>query len=110
MLGTIGAVGLFSRDPIEKLERKLWSIADRLRTLRAELPVLDEQLCQLRDEADDADLRGLMGDHSPGYESRQPRAHVEAMEKHRRAVVDEITELERRQDELLDQLSALRAG
>jgi hypothetical protein len=101
---------LFARDPATRVERKLWATADRLRTLRAELPVIDEQLAHLAHDADDADLRGLMADHDPGFEARQPRAHADVMQRHRQRVVDEIAELERRQDELLDQLSALRSG
>ena len=41
------------------------------------------------------------------FESNEARKHVDAMRRHRQHVVGEIAELERRQDELLDQLTGL---
>ena len=40
------------------------------------------------------------------HESNEARKHVDAMRRHREHVVAEIAELEQRQDELLDQLTA----
>jgi hypothetical protein len=38
------------------------------------------------------------------FEARDARRHVDAMARHRAHVVQEIAELEGRQDELLDQM------
>ena len=43
------------------LERRLSDVSARLRELRQELAVSDEQLAQLAEEADDARLRALEG-------------------------------------------------
>ena len=82
-------------------------VATRLRTLREELAIIDEQLAQLADEADDLALRALMAETpSANHESNDARKHVDAMRRHREHVVAEIAELEVRQDQLLDRLSA----
>ncbi len=87
------------------IERRLRKTADRLRVLRNELEVLDEQLIHLRDDAADAELRALVSESPVGSEPRQARAHADAVEKHRTHVVDEIHRLEQTQDRLLDQLN-----
>ena len=88
-------------------ERRLSQVASRLRTLRDELSMVDEQLLQFRDDADELSLRALMSETpQASYESNEARKHVDAMRRHRDHVVAEITELEQRQDALLDQLGA----
>ncbi|MGB8861983.1 MAG: hypothetical protein WCC60_22190 [Ilumatobacteraceae bacterium] len=79
----------------------------RLRTLREELRVIDEQRMYLTDDADELELRAIVAD-SPGArsEAREAGGHAAAIAKARGHVVDEIARLERRQDELLDRLSA----
>jgi hypothetical protein len=90
-----------------RTERRLTQVATRLRTLREELAIIDEQLAQLVDEADDLALRALMSETpAANQEANQARKHVEAMRRHREHVVAEIAELEVRQDQLLDRLSA----
>ena len=89
-----------------RTERRLSQVASRLRALRAELAVIDEQLTQLVDEADLA-LRALVAETpSANHESNDARKHADAMRRHREHVRAEIAELEVRQDELLDRLSA----
>ena len=89
------------------IERRLSKTGARLKTLRGELAVIDEQLRQLGDDADDQALRALVSETpGAGAEARSAQRHVDAMRRHRAHVVDEMAELERRQDELLDQLSA----
>lgn len=87
------------------LERRLTKVSTRLRSLRAELAVIDEQLAHLGDDADDQAIRALVAE-TPGasFEARDAQRHVDAMEKHRAHVVEEIGELEGRQDELLDRM------
>ena len=87
------------------VERRLSQVATRLRTLREELAMVDEQLAQLADDADDLALRALVSETpSASFESNDARKHVDAMRRHRDHVVAEIAELEARQDELLDRL------
>jgi hypothetical protein len=81
-------------------------VATRLRALRAELAVIDEQLGQLRDEADDLALRALVSETpAASQEANEARKHADAMGRQRQRVVAEIAQLEVRQDELLDRLT-----
>ena len=90
-----------------RTERRLTQVATRLRTLREELAIIDEQFAQLADEAEDLALRALMAETpSANHESNDARKHVDAMRRHRDHVLAEIAELEVRQDQLLDRLSA----
>lgn len=87
------------------IERRLQEVSARLRRLREDLGVADEQLAHFADEAGDARLRALVSE-TPGAdrEHRDAQRHAAAMARHRDEVSAEIAELERRQDELLDQL------
>lgn len=87
-------------------ERRLSQVATRLRSLRGELAVIDEQLVQFADDADELSLRALVSETPMAdHESNEARKHVEAMRRHRAHVTGEIAELEQRQDQLLDQLA-----
>lgn len=89
------------------VERRLRQVAARVRDLREELNVTDEQLAQLRDVAEDARLRALVSETPlASEEHRQAERHVETIRRHRAQVADEIAGLEGAQDELLDKLSA----
>lgn len=87
------------------VERRLKQASTRLRGLREELRVIDEQLAQLADEAGDMGIRSLVAE-TPGasYEYHHAQAHADAMAKHRAHVVASINELEVRQDHLLDRM------
>jgi len=88
-------------------ERRLSQVASRLRSLRDELDMIDEQLVQFADDASELSIRALVSETPmAAHESNQARKHLDAMHKHRAHVVDEITALEQRQDQLLDQLTA----
>jgi len=78
----------------------------RLRQLREELGVIDEQLAQLADEAGDMGIRSLVSE-TPGasHEYHHAQAHADAMAKHRAHVLALITDLEQRQDVLLDKMA-----
>jgi chromosome segregation ATPase len=90
------------------IERKLRQVGSRLRSLRDELRIADEQFAQLRDEADDMTIRAMVAETShAGIEARHAQGHADAMAKHRAHLVDSIAELERTQDRLLDELGAL---
>ena len=93
--------------PVSLIERRLAKVGARLKSLRGELAVIDEQLVHLADDADDQELRALVSETpNASGEATQARRHVESMQKHRAHVVAEIAELEARQDELLDRLTA----
>jgi len=79
----------------------------RLRTLRDELRVIDEQRMHVVDDADDLELRAVVSD-SPMARSDAHEAggHAAAYGKARAHIVDEIGRLEAKQDQLLDRLSA----
>ncbi len=89
------------------LERKLSSATRRLKELREELAVVDEQLASLAAEADDTRLRALVSETPlAGKEHQEAQRHVDAMARHRRDVAVRIETLERTQDELLDRFMA----
>ena len=93
--------------PRSLLERRLSEVADRLRELRQELLVSDEQLGHLAEQADEARLRALVSETPIAeQEHREAQRHAEAMSRHRADVQSEIDRLERSQDDLLDRLSA----
>jgi len=89
------------------IERQLIDVGDRLRKLRAELAVADEQLAVFADEADDARLRAMVSE-TPLAERdhREAEKHATAMRRHRSEVAADIEQLERSQDDLLDRLGA----
>jgi chromosome segregation ATPase len=88
------------------VERRLTQVAERLVALRQELAVIDEQLDHFESDADDHEIRALVSE-TPGaaFEANDARKHADAMQRHRGHVAAKISELERRQDELLDKLS-----
>ena len=87
------------------LERRLSKVGARLKSLRVELAVIDEQLLHLVDDADDQAIRALVAETaSASFEARDAQRHVDALRRHRAHVVEEIAALEQRQDDLLDQL------
>jgi chromosome segregation ATPase len=88
------------------VERRLTQVAERLVALRQELAIIDEQLDHFESDADDHEIRALVSE-TPGaaFEANDARKHADAMQRHRSHVADKIAELERRQDELLDQLT-----
>ena len=89
------------------VERKLSEAAERLRQLRAELAVVDEQLAFLADAADDARLRAMVSETPMAdKEHREAQKHADAMTRHRSQLVTQIAELEKAQDELLERLFA----
>jgi hypothetical protein len=87
------------------VERRLTQVSARIRSLRDELLVIDEQLDHLGDDADDQEIRALVSETAgASFEARDARRHVDVMAKHRSHVVEEIASLEQRQDELLDRM------
>jgi hypothetical protein len=89
------------------LERRLSEVTDRLRALRDELRIAEEQLAALAEEADDARLRALVSETPLAeHEHTEAQKHADAMARHRDVVAADIADLERSQDDLLDRLIA----
>lgn len=89
------------------VERRLSELSTRLRQLREELAVSEEQLGHLAEAADDARLRSLVSETPVAdREHHDAQRHAEAMQRHRAEVLDQIAHLEQTQDELLDRLLA----
>ncbi|HUF97275.1 MAG TPA: hypothetical protein VMM60_04035 [Ilumatobacter sp.] len=89
------------------IERRLSQTATRLKSLRAELSQIDEQIDVFVSDAEDSELRAMVSE-TPGaaFEANDARKHADAIRKHRQHVVDTVRELEAKQDELLDKLTA----
>lgn len=88
------------------VERRLSQVSSRLRSLREELAMVDEQLDVFAADADDHAIRALVSE-TPGaaFEANDARKHADAMHRHRDHIAAKIAELEQRQDELLDRLA-----
>ena len=89
------------------LKRRLVDVSERIKRLRAELAVTEEQLAFLEEEAEDARLRGLVAETPLGEaEARDARKHADAMVRQRDALARSIAALLREQDDLLDRMAA----
>lgn len=86
------------------VERRLRKVSKRLSALREELRLIDEQSSYLVDDAEDLQVRAAIETPGAAAEYRDAQLHVDAMARHRQHVVDEIAQLERTQDDLLDRL------
>jgi len=89
------------------LRRRLVDVSERLKRLRAELGVTEEQLAFLETEAEDSRLRALVAETPlADAEARDARRHADALGRHRDSLVLSIAALAREQDSLLDRMSA----
>lgn len=89
------------------VERRLAEVSTRLKQLRDDLAVSDEQLAHLADAADDARLRSLVSETPlADREHHDAQRHAEAMQRHRAELLAGIARLEQTQDDLLDRLVA----
>lgn len=89
------------------VERRLSEVATRLRQLRDDLAVSEEQLAHLAEAADDARLRSLVSETPlADREHHEAQRHADAMQRHRADLLAGIARLEQIQDELLDRLLA----
>lgn len=87
------------------MERRLSDVAARLKQLREELMVSEEQLAPLTDAAHDARLRSLVSETPlADREHHEAQRHADAMQRHRADVMEQIRQLEQTQDELLDRM------
>ena len=89
------------------LQRRLIDVSDRLKRLRAELAVAQEQCAHFEEEAEDARLRALVSETPlADAEAHETRRHADAQARNRDALLRSIAELEREQDALLDRMAA----
>ncbi len=88
------------------LERRLIDVRARLKRLRAEFAVAEEQCAFLTAEAEDARLRSLVSETPLAEaEAHEMRRHADAQARQRDALRRSIVELEREQDALLDRMA-----
>jgi hypothetical protein len=88
------------------LERRLIDVSDRLKRLRAEFAIAEEQCAFLTAEAEDARLRSLVSETPLAEaEAHEMRRHSAAQSAQRDALRRSIVELEREQDALLDRMA-----
>lgn len=89
------------------VEKRLSVAAERLKRLRNELQVVDEQLASLAESADELRIRSLVSETPlADREHQEAQKHADAMARHRAEVLLSISDLQKSQDELLDQLLA----
>jgi len=89
------------------LQRKLHQTSSRIRELREELRIVEDQLSQLAADADEKALRALVAETPvTAFEHRDAQKHADVMQRHYDKVKANITELEKKMDELLDRLGA----
>jgi uncharacterized coiled-coil DUF342 family protein len=87
------------------IERKLFDVAQRLKRAREQLAIIEEQLVVMAEAADEARIRSLVSETPLAHrEYAEAQRHAEAMERSRRSVAAEVSELQTSQDELLDRL------
>lgn len=88
------------------IERRLLDVSERLRRVRAELSVSEEQAHFLAEEAEDARLRALVSETPLAEkEEREAQRHAETLARHRDSLRRTIVELEDEQNALLDRMS-----
>ena len=87
------------------IERRLTDAHQRLARARTELAVLDEQLLVVNEMADDTRLRALVAETPvAAKEHDEVSRQASAMLRTREALAEQIADLERRQDDLLERL------
>lgn len=92
------------------IERRLRDVSERLKTVRAEVAVAEEQLAHFAEEADEARLRALVSETPLAeHDHHEAERHAEAMRRHRDTLAAEVKQLEQAQDALLDRLLAATA-
>lgn len=88
------------------VEKRLIETGDRIKQLRDDLRVAEEQLGHFAAEADDARIRSLVSETPLAErEHRDAARHAQTMQRHHDEVTAEIKRLESQQDQLLDQLT-----
>lgn len=85
------------------------NVGKRLKKLREELRVADEQALHFAEVSDDTRIRSLVSETPlADQEHREAQRTTDAMERHRNDLRQEIAQLEAEQDDLLDRLRRRR--
>lgn len=87
------------------VERKLRETGDELKRVREELRIATDQLEFLDGEVEEARIRAMVSE-TPVAEQEMHEAarHADAMRRHHQELSTRVTELENRQDQLLDEM------
>lgn len=89
------------------LQRRLVDVSDRIKRLRAELAVTDEQLSFLEGEAEEFRLRALVSETPlADAEARDARQQADTLARYRDGLIVQIGRLQHELDELLDRMAA----
>jgi len=89
------------------IEHRLVDVGARLKRLRADVAVAEEQLRFLEDEAQDARLRALVSETPIAEaEASDSRRHADSLARYRDDLLRTITRLVSEQDSLLDRMAA----
>lgn len=92
-------------DPRRRIERRLFDVNERLQKLRAELGVIEDQLAELADQAEEAKTRAVVAETAMAeHEWQDARRHAAQYSRARESVRREISELETKLDELIGRL------
>jgi flagellar biosynthesis chaperone FliJ len=92
-------------DPKRRSERRLFDINERLQKLRTELGVIEEQLVELADQAEEAKVRAVVAETAfANQQWDEARRHAEQLAHARDNLRHEISKLEKTQDELIEKL------
>jgi phage terminase Nu1 subunit (DNA packaging protein) len=89
------------------IERRLFDIAQRLRSARDELAVVDEQLAALTEAAEEARVRSLVSETPLAHrEYSEAQRHADVLARSQRSLQVTIEQMRASQDQLLDRLMA----
>jgi len=87
------------------LHRRLAQVSARIRELRAELLVVEDQLSHVTDDANDKSLRALVAETpSAQFEYREAQKHADVMKRHRDQIIVELSGLDKKMNDLLDRM------
>lgn len=88
------------------LKRRLRSVSDRIVAARAELARLDEEVVDLDMTRDDAEVRAIVSEApADAADFGDADKHHRVIARERERLRNELDRLERRRDELLDELA-----
>lgn len=88
------------------VERQLTATSGKLRRAREELALVTEQLAALRSDADDAMSDALVRGGQAKREASEAARHVERLAAAQKKLQQQIADLGREQDALLDRMPA----
>ena len=88
-----------------RLQRRLSQVSARIRELSEELRVVQDQMSQVVDEADEKSLRALVSETpAAAFEYREAKKYADVIQRHHQQIIAELADLERRMNSLLDRM------